>query len=238
MRRVCPTQRRSGDPLALRAEHERCFSRSRIRSGTRQVQSDRDRIAPPGAKNCSFGFRLERDDERCACRTSPAAEGTTGSVAQLAAVTTENKPEAPVEVHLQIASVRSRSEAFALSVRLTSQYGGEFGSHKLRISETLAENQPTYRLMQFSPSVAKLKRSDGQPTLKEICYVTRWSKSQDQIANPRSTIRWSDSQNIPPKRELRGVKRHCLFPPLAKRTRNAYAQNRPRNRRPCGRGVR
>jgi sporulation related protein len=75
------------------------------------------------------------------------AQASTAFVTQVAAVAPEKKSEAPGHVHLQIASVHSRSEAFALSVRLTSQYGSEFGNHKLKVSETLAENQgTTYRL--------------------------------------------------------------------------------------------
>src|SRR4029079_8046682 len=42
---------------------------------------------------------------------------------KVAALAPEKKPEPPRTVYLQIASVRSPSEAFALSVRLTSQYG-------------------------------------------------------------------------------------------------------------------
>ena len=77
----------------------------------------------------------------------PVAETSTALVTQVAAVAPEKMSETPRDVHLQIASVRSRSEAFALSVRLTSQYGGEFGRRRLRVSETLVENQgPTYRL--------------------------------------------------------------------------------------------
>jgi hypothetical protein len=56
-------------------------------------------------------------------------------------------PAAPKDFHLQIATLPSRSEAFALSVRLTSQYGGEFGRRKLQVSEMQAENQArAYRI--------------------------------------------------------------------------------------------
>jgi hypothetical protein len=82
-----------------------------------------------------------------AAALAPPAQASTAFVTQVAAVAREKKSEAPADVHLQIASVHSRSEAFALSVRLTSQYGSEFGSHKLRVSETPVENQgTTYRL--------------------------------------------------------------------------------------------
>jgi cell division septation protein DedD len=47
----------------------------------------------------------------------------------------------PKDFHLQIATLSSRSEAFALSVRLTSQYGSEFGRRRLAVSEMQDENQ-------------------------------------------------------------------------------------------------
>jgi tetratricopeptide (TPR) repeat protein len=47
----------------------------------------------------------------------------------------------PKDFHLQIATLSSRSEAFALSVRLTSQYGSEFGRRRLAVSEMQGENQ-------------------------------------------------------------------------------------------------
>jgi tetratricopeptide (TPR) repeat protein len=53
----------------------------------------------------------------------------------------------PASVSLQLATANSRSEAFALSVRLTSQYGTAFAGRRLRISETALDNQaPVYRL--------------------------------------------------------------------------------------------
>ncbi len=53
----------------------------------------------------------------------------------------ETPAEPPKDFHLQIATVNSRSEAFALSVRLTSQYGSEFGRRRLVVSEMQGENQ-------------------------------------------------------------------------------------------------
>ena len=47
--------------------------------------------------------------------------------------------------------MHSRSEAFALSVRLTSQYGGEFGRRKLKVSATQAENQEKAYRVQLGP---------------------------------------------------------------------------------------
>ncbi|MEO8421547.1 MAG: SPOR domain-containing protein, partial [Hyphomicrobium sp.] len=60
-------------------------------------------------------------------------------------------PAAPKDFHLQIATLHSRSEAFALSVRLTSQYGGEFGRRRLQVSETQAENQEKAYRVRLGP---------------------------------------------------------------------------------------
>ena len=60
-------------------------------------------------------------------------------------------PAAPKDFHLQIATVHSRGEAFALSVRLTSQYGGEFGRRKLKVSATQAENQEKAYRVRLGP---------------------------------------------------------------------------------------
>ena len=60
-------------------------------------------------------------------------------------------PAAPKDFHLQIATLHSRSEAFALSVRLTSQYGGEFGRRRLQVSETQAENQERAYRVRLGP---------------------------------------------------------------------------------------
>ncbi|MDP1911526.1 MAG: SPOR domain-containing protein, partial [Hyphomicrobium sp.] len=65
------------------------------------------------------------------------------------AATLAATPAAPK--YLQIATLHSRSEAFALSVRLTSQYGGEFGRRRLQIRETQAENQEKAYRVRLGP---------------------------------------------------------------------------------------
>jgi hypothetical protein len=61
---------------------------------------------------------------------------------QVSSVSVAEVPAAQAkDFHLQIATVSSRSEAFAFSVRLTSQYGGEFGRRRLVVSEMQGENQ-------------------------------------------------------------------------------------------------
>jgi hypothetical protein len=70
-------------------------------------------------------------------------------------VATVSAPEVPAgppkDFHLQIATVGSRSEAFALSVRLTSQYGSEFGRRRLVVSEMQGENQARAYRVRLGP---------------------------------------------------------------------------------------
>jgi hypothetical protein len=82
-----------------------------------------------------------------AVEAAPSAAVSSAFLTQVAAVPVlEKKFEPQSGVHLQVATA-SRSQAFALSVRLTSQYGGEFGGRKLELYKTLAESQgATYRL--------------------------------------------------------------------------------------------
>ncbi len=66
-----------------------------------------------------------------------------------------NKP-APSTVpsgkyHVQIAAVRSRSEADALSVRLISQYGSEFGPRRPAIKETVIGSMGTFYRVSVGP---------------------------------------------------------------------------------------
>ena len=53
--------------------------------------------------------------------------------------------------HVQIAAVRSRSEAYALSVRLLSQYGGEFGSRRPAVKETVIGSMGTFYRVSVGP---------------------------------------------------------------------------------------
>jgi hypothetical protein len=82
-----------------------------------------------------------------AVEAAPSAAVSSAFLTQVAAVPVlEKKFEPQSGVHLQVATA-SRSQAFALSVRLTSQYGGEFGGRKLELYKTLAESRgATYRL--------------------------------------------------------------------------------------------
>jgi hypothetical protein len=70
-------------------------------------------------------------------------------------VATVSAPEVPAgppkDFNLQIATVNSRSEAFALSVRLTSQYGSEFGRRRLVVSEVQGENQARAYRVRLGP---------------------------------------------------------------------------------------
>jgi tetratricopeptide (TPR) repeat protein len=82
---------------------------------------------------------------------APTAATLAPPVAATPAPAVAETPAAPQDFHLQIATLPSRSEAFALSVRLTSQYGGEFGRRKLQVSETQAENQEKAYRVRLGP---------------------------------------------------------------------------------------
>jgi cell division septation protein DedD len=87
-----------------------------------------------------------------AVTSNPAAPATPPApVAATPAPAVTEAPAAPKDFHLQIATLHSRSEAFALSVRLTSQYGGEFGRRKLKVSATQAENQEMAYRVRLGP---------------------------------------------------------------------------------------
>jgi cell division septation protein DedD len=86
---------------------------------------------------------------------SDTAQVTMAELPPPTPVATVPVAEAPVgppkDFHLQIATVSSRSEAFALSVRLTSQYGSEFGRRRLVVSEMQGENQARAYRVRLGP---------------------------------------------------------------------------------------
>ncbi len=53
--------------------------------------------------------------------------------------------------HVQVAAVRSRSEAYALSVRLLSQHGSELGSRKPEVDQTVIGSMGTFYRVQVGP---------------------------------------------------------------------------------------
>jgi cell division septation protein DedD len=53
--------------------------------------------------------------------------------------------------HIQIAAVRSRSEAYALSVRLLSQYGQQFGARRPQIDEKVIGSMGTFYRVRVGP---------------------------------------------------------------------------------------
>jgi hypothetical protein len=52
---------------------------------------------------------------------------------------------------VQVASVRSRSEAYALSVRLVSQHGSEFGARRPAVEETVIGSMGTFYRVSVGP---------------------------------------------------------------------------------------
>jgi len=52
---------------------------------------------------------------------------------------------------VQVARVQTKSEAYALVVRLISQHGAEFDPAMLRIVQGIAENKPPVYLVRLGP---------------------------------------------------------------------------------------
>jgi cell division septation protein DedD len=54
-------------------------------------------------------------------------------------------------VHLQVAAVRSRDEAYALAVRLTSQYGSQLGLRRPQVDQTVIGSMGTFYRVRVGP---------------------------------------------------------------------------------------
>jgi cell division septation protein DedD len=61
--------------------------------------------------------------------------------------------EAPAsgKFHVQVATVRTRSEAYALAVRLVSQHGSELGSRKPEVDQTVIGSMGTFYRVKVGP---------------------------------------------------------------------------------------
>jgi len=90
----------------------------------------------------------------------PAPAVTSAFETQVAAAPPEQAPEAepatsaaapPTQYHIQIAAVRTRSEAYALSVRLVSQYGRQFGARRPEVEETVIGSMGTFYRVRVGP---------------------------------------------------------------------------------------
>ncbi|HEX9882054.1 MAG TPA: SPOR domain-containing protein [Hyphomicrobium sp.] len=53
--------------------------------------------------------------------------------------------------HVQVAAVRTRSEAYALSVRILSQYGGELGARRPEVEQTVIGSMGTFYRVRVGP---------------------------------------------------------------------------------------
>jgi tetratricopeptide (TPR) repeat protein len=84
----------------------------------------------------------------------PPAQVRTAAVQPSAppAVPVEAQPSAvPGGVRVQVARVQTKSEAYALVVRLISQHGAEFDPSMLKIVQGVAENKPPVYLVRLGP---------------------------------------------------------------------------------------
>lgn len=92
---------------------------------------------------------------------SPAAAAPPPPPTQVAAVAPapSSQPSAPSGTyHIQVASLRSRNEAYALSVRLLSQYGPQFGSRRPQVDEKVIGSMGTFYRVRVGPYA-----SDDEP---------------------------------------------------------------------------
>lgn len=69
----------------------------------------------------------------------------------------QEKSSATEEIRLQVARVRSHSEAYAVAVRLISQHGREFSAGNLKIEETIPDSGGSVFTVQLGPYVAPLE---------------------------------------------------------------------------------
>jgi cell division septation protein DedD len=77
-------------------------------------------------------------------------------VTQVAAAPHAETPAAaPAEpagkFHVQVAAVRTRSEAYALAVRLVSQYSSELGGRKPQVDDTVIGSMGTFYRVRLGP---------------------------------------------------------------------------------------
>jgi cell division septation protein DedD len=63
----------------------------------------------------------------------------------------EAAPATPAQYRVQVASVRSRSEAYALAVRLVSQHGGELEGRKPEVQEAVIGSMGTFYRVRLGP---------------------------------------------------------------------------------------
>jgi tetratricopeptide (TPR) repeat protein len=91
--------------------------------------------------------------EEARAASSPPATAAPYAGTQVAAVPPPAAAPAspPGQYLVQIAALRSRSEAHALSVRLISQYGSQFGAHRPHIDEKVIGSMGTFYRVRVGP---------------------------------------------------------------------------------------
>jgi SPOR domain len=100
-------------------------------------------------------LRAPAQPEAAAPPPAPSAPFATqtqvAAVAPPPAAQPEAAPAPAGKFHVQVAAVRSRSEAAALSVRLLSQHGSEFGSRRPEVEETVIGSMGTFYRVSVGP---------------------------------------------------------------------------------------
>jgi cell division protein FtsN len=111
--------------------------------------------APPAEASWSQATQVAAAEEPPPPARAPVAVAAPPAATQVAAA----PPPAPAasepsgQYLIQVASLRSRSEAHALSVRLISQYGPQFGSRRPQIDEKVIGSMGTFYRVRVGPFV-------------------------------------------------------------------------------------
>jgi tetratricopeptide (TPR) repeat protein len=89
-------------------------------------------------------------------RPAPAAAATAEFMTQVAAAPHVETPAAAAaepagKFHVQVAAVRTRSEAYALAVRLVAQYGSELGGRKPQVDDKVIGSMGTFYRVRLGP---------------------------------------------------------------------------------------
>jgi sporulation related protein len=94
------------------------------------------------------------------------------SVVRVAATPIGSEPPlaTPSPIRLQIAVLGTRNEAFALSVRLTSQYGAVFGRHRLQVTEARGEDGGTFYRLWMGPFASAAEYTEICSTLRAAAF--------------------------------------------------------------------
>ena len=96
--------------------------------------------APPPVATAAFVTQVTNTVVTNAAPPPPPEKPALVPAVKSVAPTAANPAPSPAGIFLRIAAVRSQAEAYALTVRVTSQHGTEFGTHRAMVTPTVDEN--------------------------------------------------------------------------------------------------